>query len=472
MKKKSRTIILAIILCMMVSMCMTACDKTKDKAKEPASQTEEGAKDKEGEKGEDPGAGEEVTLNDEGKTLTVYSWNEEFKGMLDNYYLKDNPLPDGVELNYVINPSDGGVYQQKLDQALESEEEIDIFLLEADYAAKYVESSYTAPVTELGITEDVLSAQYPYTHGIVTDSNGALKGLSWQATPGLFMYRRSLAEKYLGTQEPDEVQKMVSDFDKFLDTARKVVKESGGKTKMLSGVDDIFRVYLNNRKQGWVVDGKLNIDPNMLEYMEFAKVLEEENLTAGTGQWLEDWNANINSDNVFSYFFSTWGIQWVMTGNSVAEGEEQKPGNGTYGDWAATLGPQPYFWGGTWIAMSPTCDNQSLVKDIMEYFTIEKDSMKNYCLESKDYVNSKTAIQEIIDDGFEFDFLGGQNHYALFQEQADDIDISTLTGYDQLINDAFAEQVTAYSKGEKDKDSAIADFKAAVKDLYADIEVE
>lgn len=50
--------------------------------------------------------------------------------MLDNYYLKDNPLPDGVELNYVINPSDGGVYQQKLDQALESEEEIDIFLLE------------------------------------------------------------------------------------------------------------------------------------------------------------------------------------------------------------------------------------------------------------------------------------------------------------------------------------------------------
>ena len=98
--------------------------------------------------------------------------------------------------------------------------------------------------------------------------------------------------------------------------------------------------------------------------------------------------------------------------------------------------------------------------------------MKKYCLGSKDYVNNKSAIQEIIDEGFEFDFLGGQNHYALFQEQAEDIDVSTLTGYDQLINEAFAEQVTAYSKGEKDKDTAIADFKAAVKDLYADIEVE
>lgn len=471
MKKKSRIIILAIILCMMVSMLMTGCTKDKDKAKEPANKTEEGGKEKSGGE-EEPDDGEKVSLNDKGKTLTVYSWNEEFKGMLDDYYLKDNPLPEGIELNYVINPSDGGVYQQKLDQALDSGEEIDIFLLEADYAAKYIETPHTMAVTELGITGDMLKDQYPYTQDIVTDENGALKGLSWQATPGLFIYRRSLAEKYLGTQEPDEVQKMVSDFDKFLETARKIVKESDGKTKMLSGVDDVFRVYLNNREKGWVVDGKLYIDPNMLEYMDFAKTLEEEKLTAGTQQWSEEWNANINSDKVFGYFFSTWGIQWVMTGNSVAEGEDQKPGNGTYGDWAATRGPQPYFWGGTWIAMSPTCDNQSLVRDIMEYFTINKDTMKKYCLGSKDYVNNKSAIQEIIDEGFEFDFLGGQNHYALFQEQAEDIDVSTLTGYDQLINEAFAEQVTAYSKGEKDKDTAIADFKAAVKDLYADIEVE
>ena len=49
----------------------------------------------------------------QGKVFNIYAWNEEFKGFFEKYYT----VPEGVTVNWIINPSDGGVYQQKLDEA-------------------------------------------------------------------------------------------------------------------------------------------------------------------------------------------------------------------------------------------------------------------------------------------------------------------------------------------------------------------
>jgi multiple sugar transport system substrate-binding protein len=91
-----------------------------------------------------------------GKPLIIYSWNDEFQGMLKTYYIpavggtvEDDGtmvLPNGDKIEFVINPNDGGVYQQKLDAALAAGEKIDMFLMEADYALKYVNSDYTLPL--------------------------------------------------------------------------------------------------------------------------------------------------------------------------------------------------------------------------------------------------------------------------------------------------------------------------------------
>ena len=70
----------------------------------------------------------------QGKVFNIYAWNEEFKGFFEKYY----KVPEGVTVNWIINPSDNGVYQQKLDEALlnqenaAADEKIDMFLAEAD----------------------------------------------------------------------------------------------------------------------------------------------------------------------------------------------------------------------------------------------------------------------------------------------------------------------------------------------------
>jgi hypothetical protein len=463
MEKMKKLLALVIMVCLVMTLVIgcgpeeTEGTNEQDEAGEPAGSSDGGEAADETEA--------KIDVPDDGTELVIYSWNEEFKGMMENYYLKDNPLPSGVEISWVINPSEGGQYQEKLDMALDGKEPIDIFLLEADYAKKYVNTDNTLPLTKVGISEDMMKDQYPYTIDVVRDSNGVPKGSSWQATPGLFMYRYSLAEKYLGVKEPDDVQNLVKDWDTFVNTARTVKDKSGGKTKFIPSVNDIWQVIRTVRKSPWVVDNKLVIDDQVGWFMDLAKTLTQEDLTAKYLPWSQEWNAGVGNDTVMGYFFSTWGIQWTMISNCGGE----KPGEGTYGDWRAVKGPQPYYWGGTWLAVSPQCDNGSLVNDIIKYFTINKDTMKEYCLGSKDYVNNQPAIQEIIDSGYSFDFLGGQNHYALFQEVAPLIDTSAMSGYDQKINDLLMEQVTKYAEGQISKDQALEDFKKAVLNAFPEL---
>lgn len=50
-----------------------------------------------------------------------------------------------------------------------------MFLIEADYALKYVNSDYTLDVKDVGLTDDDLKDMYQYTKDIATDSKGKLK---------------------------------------------------------------------------------------------------------------------------------------------------------------------------------------------------------------------------------------------------------------------------------------------------------
>lgn len=459
MKKMKKTLALLLVLAMAVTTW--GCGKKDDEAS--TKPTDDATV-------ETPATTEDTDTASTDK-FYIYSWNTEFETMINDYFLKDNPqYKDRI---VYVNTGGSETYQEKIDAVLntpDAEEAPDLMLLEADYIKKYVSSDYTLPISDLGITDADYADQYAYTLKIPEDErDGSIKALSWQAAPGVMIYRRSLAEKYLGTQEPDKVQEYVKDMDAFLETARKINKDSNGATKMLSGNDDMFRVYMAARTQPWVTDDVLSIDDKMLEYMDFNKTLEEENLTNKTSQWTEQWNSNVQSDNTFAYMGSTWFVQWTLMQNS---GEKGAAGS-TYGDWAMCKGPQTYYWGGTWIAATQGCSDKGLAAEIIKYFTCNKDAMYNYSVNAKDYVNNKSAIQQIIDDGKgKFDFLGDQEYYSVFADSAEAIDVSTMTAYDQNINAAFATQVTEYSNGNKDKDTAIADFKAAVVDLYSFISAE
>lgn len=407
---------------------------------------------------------------DSNEPFYVYSWNTEVGDRLE-YFKK--AYPQYAERIQYVNTGGSDTYQEKMDAILstpDAEDYPDLMALEADYIKKYVSSDYTLDVKDLGITADDYKNQYAYTLEIPKDErNGAIKGLSWQAAPGAMMYRRSLAKQYLGSDDPAVVQEYFKDWDTMIATGKTISEKSNGATKLFSGNDDVFRVYMAAREKAWVNDGKLVIDDRMLEYMDFNKTLEQENLTNKTTQWTEAWSANAASDTTFAYMGCTWFLHWTIKPNSGGEAV----GEGTYGDWAMTQGPQEYYWGGTWISATQKCSDTALAGLIMKFMTCDIDNMYKIADETLDYVNNKESVKKLIaEKKGTFEFLGGQDFLEVFAPLADKVNVSTMTAYDQTINKIFDDQLKEYAVGNKDKETAIADFKNAVIDTYPNLKVE
>ena len=432
------------------------------------------------------GGGEEAAepAAEAGKVLNIWCWNDEFQSRFNDYYpgVKEvaedkstTTLEDGTVVKWTINPNEGSNYQDKLDEALLAQEsaaaddKIDIFLVEADYALKYVDSDYTMDVKDLGLTDEDMADQYQYTKDIVTDSNGAIKGTTWQATPGLFAYRRSIAKDVLGTDDPDEVQAALSDWDKFNAVAEQAAAKG---YKMLSGYDDAYRTFSNNVSAPWVDGDAVNVDANIMKWVEQTKDFTDKGYNNKTSLWSAEWAADQGPEGkVFGFFYSTWGINFTLLGNSLADPDgAQEVGNGIFGDYAVCYGPQPYYWGGTWICAATGTDNTELVADVMKQLTCNSDIMKQITLDTQDYTNTVKGMTEIAEDpDFGSAFLGGQNHVALFLEAAQKIDMSNISPYDQGCNEGIQGAFKDYFDGSVDLDGAKANFEKTIKEKYPEI---
>ena len=424
---------------------------------------------------------------EEGKVLNIWCWNDEFQSRFNDYYpgVKEiaadkstTTLDNDVTVKWTINPNDNNNYQNKLDEALlkqdsaAADDKIDIFLIEADYALKYVDSEYTLDVKkDVGLTDDDLKDQYQYTKDIVT-VDGVQKGTTWQATPGLFAYRRSIAEDVLGTDDPTEVQAALSDWDKFNDVAEKAAAKG---YKMLSGYDDSYRTFSNNVSAGWVDGTTVKVDPNIMNWVDQTKTYTDNGYNNKTSLWSDQWAADQGpAGKVFGFFYSTWGINFTLLGNSLAtpesEGGKQEVGNGIFGDYAVCQGPQPYYWGGTWICAAAGTDNISTIKDVMYSLTCDADIMTKITEDTQDYTNCKSAMDSIAaDPNFGSAFLGGQNHIALFAEVAPTIDMSNAGPYDQGCNETFQSCFKDYFDGTVDLETAKKNFEDQIKVKYPEL---
>ncbi|MCR5094000.1 MAG: ABC transporter substrate-binding protein [Lachnospiraceae bacterium] len=411
---------------------------------------------------------------DEGKVLNIYCWNEEFKSRITDHYpgYAETDATHGTigDVNVVwnITPSTDNAYQNALDAALLAQEgaaaddKVDLFLVEADYALKYVDTPYAMPVADLGITDAELANQYQYTKDVMTDSQGVLKGLSWQGCPGVLIYNREAAKAVLGSDDPAEVQNAVKDWAAWNDTAKKM-KDAG--YYMVATSNDSYRVYSNNVTSKWVVDGKINIDKNIEKWVEDTKALVDAKEASSTGNlWGDEWNAGFYPDGkVFCYFGPAWMINFSMKADDPAS-------IGGQGGWGATEGPQGFFWGGTWICAATGTDNATLVADIMRQMTTNEELMLGIVKKDNDFVNNKPAMEKAAtDDSFAFAPLGGQNPLAIFAAGATKIDLSNQSAYDQGCNEEFQNAMKNYFDGNATYEEALDLFYKGVEEKYPEL---
>jgi major membrane immunogen (membrane-anchored lipoprotein) len=474
-RKIKKALALSLALAMGLSLVACGSKETTDdtSSNDTTAPTEESSDATGGDSSEETPA----VATDEGSVLNIYCWNEEFKSRLTDHYAGYEEIDattgkiGDVTVQWNITPSDDNAYQNNLDETLlaqdsaADDDKIDIFLVEADYALKYVDTDYTMSVSDLGITDAELADQYQYTKDVMTDSNGVLKGVSWQACPGVLIYNRSIANELWGTDDPDEVQSHVSTWDDFYALGDELAEKG---YKLTATVNDTYRVYSNNVTSKWVEDGKLNIDPQLQAWAEAAKEQYDAGHTTAGELWGDEWSAGFYPEGgVFAYFGPAWMIDFSMAADDEAS-------IAYAGGWGAAKGPQGFFWGGTWICAATGTDNPSLVADIMRELTTDTDVMTEIVKADNDFVNNKTAMEAMAADTSYGDaVLGGQNALSMFCAGVETIDLSNLTSYDQGCNEEFQNAMGDYIKGNyATYDDAVAAFKTAVAEKYPSLVIE
>jgi len=376
---------------------------------------------------------------------------------------------------YSFSTTDGNYYVA-LDEGLREGGKYipDIYAVESSYVEKYARgdmAQYAVPYRDLGIDVDTLIKEadiYQYVIDMGTNSDGQVVALGYQGTGGAFIYRRSIAKSVWGTDNPEIIKNKIGPgWDRFLKAAEELKKKGYA---IVSGYDDVLHPMMASAENPWVIDGKLIIGPDREAFFDVAKQLHDNGYTNNTETWTEDWYNGMKDagpKKVFGYFGASWTVSYVIRYNCGGE----KPGEGTYGDWAVCEPPAGFFWTGIWIFVNKNSEYKEAVADLIRWITLDSsEEGLQYSWASGTYPANKSVKDAVVSGKImrkvscESDILGGQNMFKVFDRAARLANGKNATQYDESINTYWLGAAREYVEGKKTREQAILDFKNQVKE--------
>lgn len=368
-----------------------------------------------------------VNLPDTDDTLTIVCWTDsDLANMFDIY--AQHSSGKVVYQNGGANGSEASV---RYASYLNSGDDVDLYVAEASWILNYInDDSYSAPLSDLDISESDYANAYPYTVKIGTNNNGVLKAASWQCAPGCYAYNADLAKECLGVTSPEEMQEKISDWDKFENTAQELYNNTKGRVKITATIGGMWQAFSSAQNSAWVNGTTIQTDTARQFTTMTKRFVDNGYIDPTVQQWTSEWtNAGMNS-RTLGYFYATW---------CLGDGAMLEMNGGSDGNWRVVPGPQEFYWGGSWLCVSPNCNTASEASRFVRTFTTDANAMEEYALYSGDFVNNKVAMNKIIADGSnENALLGGQDQFAVLADVADNIKMSdNITKYDQNLKDTF-----------------------------------
>ncbi len=477
-----RFIALFLSCLLVLSFALTSCGKKDDTTNKPADSSKPAASNAGDATTPASKDADTPTVSDDASvtTINVYAFTEEVPSMVQKY-LDDHPDVK-LKMKKTVVPTTKQQYQPALDAALQGggESAPDIYCAEAAFVKKYTigeGASYAAAYKDLGIDVDNKIKEgevAQYSVDIGTNEAGSVVALGYQATGGAFIYRRSIARDVWGTDDPKVIkEKMGTDWDGFFKAAADLKAKGYG---VVSGDGDIWHAVENSSDQGWVVDGKLVIDPKREAFLDYSKKLKDNNWHNDTQDWQPAWFTDMAGKGpqpIFGFFGPAWLVNYKM----VEQCGGTKIGEGTFGDWAICDPVIGFFWGGSWVFANKSTKIPATVGKIIEWITLDSSDTGLQYLWANGMLNkTKTkdavAINTVLarSDG-KVDFLNGQNMFEVFIPASKYADGKKLTQYDEAINALYRDATRQYTAGKKSKEQTLADFKKQVGNTF-DITVE
>lgn len=332
------------------------------------------------------GCGEPVPeepVVEEPPIIYIYSSNDEISEMLNFVWEKHEDWKERVEC--VVLPEEG--YVEAMASIIanpETEKYPDVILADIEGTPYFTDADYIQTMQQVGFEENEFTQMYSYTKEYASDKEGNIRGLSWKACPGAFVYRKSVAFEYLGYDDEDNIQSFIKDWDTLIDTARTINKKSGGSVKLLDSVDVLDKAFEKNGYDDFIDNSRT-------------------------------YNA-VSQGNVIGYFCDTDVLTKI-----------EKVSGSSKGDWAVCRGPKDFVTGGSWMFVTDKCKDVELTKNIIKELCIDQSILKKINDKSGTFVNSCKVMSNAYNTGKgKIDLLGGGDCIKVLDEVATNVSLEKI----------------------------------------------
>lgn len=415
----------------------------------------------------------DIKLATGGEVFTIVTTLKPETQYLTDAWYSSSGDPAKAKTDIISLSGDRSEISEEVHRLLESGEDIDLFIIEPGVMDAFTDDDkLTADITDLGFTENDFANVYDYTKDFDFDADGTRKAVTFGVSPGAFIYRTDFAKTYLGVDSPDEMQALISDWDKFADTSQKFVKAANtpaAKFDFADSFESIWLAHSGGRTSPYVTDGKINITSYESDFAGAMKKLYLSNALPPACQWGTGWTETLaGAGNVMGYFCSPWFIEYM--GQTMTKED-------TFGNWAVCQGPSSFYWGGTAFAVPPTTDNADDAASFIRYFVTDTETAGEFYKMKQYYLpNNTKAVAELSDkydsiDGYANRITGDQDYIAVFDKNAKALRTQGVyTDYDDTIDLYLAKEIAKSCLTDKKTFAETAeDAAAAVKEIYPEL---
>lgn len=297
-------------------------------------------------------------------TLTMWGWDEAYYETVTKAFREHYP---NVTFEYFsVEHKD---LPQKYETALITGSELpDIAWAVVDSRARVFELDMWEPL-EQAPYNFAISDVYEYLHPHMVNARGNVCGIEQSLSPAGLAYRKDLAKQYLGTDDPQELEAMLPDWDAFIEKGKEVFRKSQGQVYMWSGLDDIRQFTQEQQGKSWVLGEAIDVEGTFGRPIELVCRFRDEYIADELITWTPAWYAAFGEDRHIFSACATWSIAFTIESNDP-EGKES-------GHWGLMNAPEGNVnWGGTSMGIAKTCKDKRLAWEFLKFATMSVEGAK------------------------------------------------------------------------------------------------
>ncbi len=337
----------------------------------------------------------------------------------------------------------------------------DVVMVEIDYIARFTTMGafvnlLEQPYNAGRYAEDFIP--YKWAQGHTTD--GRLMAMPKDIAPASVFYRRDIFEAAGLPSTPEEVQKLLSTWEGFIETGKILTRDASGDGRidhwMLADAGELAHVIRRADHLGFFDEqGQPIVNRESLVYgVTIAQQARQAGLDARIGSWTTEWYEAIRRGTTATVVSGAW-MGGHIRGWIAPE---------TEGLWGVVSLPDSMYanYGGSFLAIPESSKNKDAAWKFIEFVTTKTESQVHMFNSSNIFpALIEAASDEVMD--YEDPFFAGQKVRLLWVDVANKIPSVRVNRFDTVANELFGQALTAVLQEGADPRGALEDANAQIR---------